>query len=238
MATIKTLSTRAFHLPEYRIGAFQFWNAFSTSIIKVATMALKIRVYSDYVCPFCFLAEKPLQEAIAGKDVEVEWMPFELRPYPAETLRPEGAYLQNTWAQSVYPMAMTMGVPIVLPKVSPQPHTGLAFEGYQYALEKGKGNEYNDRMLRAFFQEEQDIGDMDILTKLAGEIGLDEKEFRPAVESGRYKEAHQRALQHAYHEANIMAVPTFYIGSRVVRGIPSREALELVVDEELARLTS
>lgn len=198
-------------------------------------MALKIRVYSDYVCPFCFLAERPLQEAIEGKDVEVEWMPFELRPYPAETLRPEGAYLQTTWAQSVYPMAKAMGVPIVLPRVSPQPHTGLAFESYQYAREKGKGNAYNDRMLRAFFQEEQDIGRLDVLTRLAGEIGLDEEEFRHALETGRYRETHQRALQQAYNEAHITAVPTFYIGSRVVRDMPSRELLERVVNEELAR---
>lgn len=198
-------------------------------------MALKIRVYSDYVCPYCFLAEKHLQEATQGKDVEVEWMPFELRPYPADTLRPEGDYLQNTWAQSVYPMAKALGVPIVLPRVSPQPHTGLAFEGYQYAREQGKGNEYNDRMLRAFFQEEQDIGRLDVLTRLAGEIGLNEEEFRRALETGRYRDAHQRALHHAYNEARITAVPTFYIGSRVVRGVPSRELLERVVNEELAR---
>ena len=67
-------------------------------------LALTIKVYPDYVCPFCFLAEKPLQEAAEGKDVQIEWMPFELRPYPNETLRPEGEYLQTTWKQYVYPM--------------------------------------------------------------------------------------------------------------------------------------
>ena len=82
---------------------------------------------------------------------------------------------------------------------SPTRH--LAFEGYQYAKEKGKGNEYNDRMLQAFFQEEQDIGDIDILTQLAGEIGLDEKEYREALETRKYKEAHQQALQHSYKKA-------------------------------------
>jgi predicted DsbA family dithiol-disulfide isomerase len=51
-----------------------------------------------------------------------------------------------------------MGVPIKMPKVSPQPHTHLAFEGYQYAKEYGKGNEYNHRVLEAFFVEGQDIG--------------------------------------------------------------------------------
>ena len=44
-------------------------------------------------------------------------MPFELRPYPNQTLRPDGEYLQRAWRQSVYPIARQMGVPITLPKV-------------------------------------------------------------------------------------------------------------------------
>src|SRR3954465_12831947 len=143
-------------------------------------MPLKIKVYSDYVCPFCYLAEFPLRDAIQGKDVEVEWMPFELRPYPQTTLRPEGEYLQRAWSQSVYPIARRMGVPIVLPEVSPQPHTHLAFEGYQYAREHGKGNEYNHRVLEAFFREGRDIGKIDVLAKLAGDVGLVEMEFEAA----------------------------------------------------------
>src|SRR3954451_8367490 len=137
-------------------------------------MPLKIKVYSDYVCPFCYLAEFPLREATQGKDVEVEWMPFELRPEPQPTVRPEGEYLQRAWSQSVYPIARRMGVPIVLPPVSPQPHTHLAFVGYQYANEHGKGNEYNHRVLEAFFVEVRDIGDIGMLTTLAGEEGFHE----------------------------------------------------------------
>ena len=62
-------------------------------------MTLKVQVFSDYVCPFCFLAEGPLNEAVAAMEgtVEVEWMPFELRPYPTPTLEPEGDYLQTNW---------------------------------------------------------------------------------------------------------------------------------------------
>src|SRR6201985_1248038 len=104
-------------------------------------------------------------------------MPFELRPYPEETLRPEGDSLRRAWRQSVYPIARRMGVPIKLPTVSPQPHSHLAFEGFQYAREQGRGNEYNHRVLEAFFVESQDIGDIGVLTKLAGEVVLDEKEF-------------------------------------------------------------
>ncbi|WP_247237356.1 DsbA family protein [Telluribacter sp. SYSU D00476] len=195
-------------------------------------MAVKIKVYSDYVCPYCLLAKKPLDEAIQGKDVEVEWMPYELRPYPAETLRPEGDYLQNTWRSSVYPLAEQLDVPIRLPRVSPQPHTHLAFEGYQYAREKGKGQEYNERMLKAFFQEELDIGDIEVLTRLAMEVGLDAEEYREALTSRKYKEAHQKALRHAYEEANITAVPTLIIGSTVLRGLHARETIERVIKKE------
>lgn len=195
-------------------------------------MSLKIKVYSDYVCPFCFLAEQPLYQAIEKKDVEVEWMPYELRPFPNETLKPEGDYLQNTWKQAVYPMAEQLGVPIVLPKVSPQPYTHLAFEGYQYAKECGKGTEYNDRMFRAFFQEEKDIGNIDVLTELAGEIGLNQTDYRNVLETRKYKDLHQKALHHAYQEVNIQAVPTFIIGETVLSGVRSKETLEQVIKEE------
>ncbi|PSL41841.1 putative DsbA family dithiol-disulfide isomerase [Planomicrobium soli] len=198
-------------------------------------MTIKVKVYSDYVCPFCFLAEQPLEEAIKGKDVEVEWMPFELRPEPNPTLRPEENYLQTTWAQSVYPMAENMGIDIVLPDVSPQPHTHLAFEGFQYAKENGKGTIYNERMLKAFFQQGLDIGNIDVLTRIAGEVGLDQKEYREALETREYKEAHQQALKHAYQEANVTAVPTFVIGDTAIAGIHSKETIEQIIEDELKK---
>lgn len=176
-----------------------------------------------------------LQKALQGlkKNVQIEWMPFELRPYPTPTLKPEEDYLQNTWRDSVYPMAKRLGVEVVLPRVSPQPYTHLSFEGYQYAQEQGKGEVYTHRMFTAFFQEEQDIGDVDVLTKLAVEIGLDELEFRQALESRRYREAHQKALRHAYKEAGIQAVPTFIIGDKVVRGLLREEDLRRLIKLEL-----
>ena len=159
-------------------------------------------------------------------------MPFELRPYPNETLRPEGDYLQRVWKNSVYPIARQMGVPIKLPTVSPQPHSHMAFEGFQYAKGQGKGNEYNRRVLTAFFVEGQEIGDIAVLTKLAGEVGLDEKEFEAALKTRKYREAHQRALRHAYEEAGVTGVPMFEIGSQVLTGLQDRESLEAVIEEE------
>src|SRR3954463_3775137 len=159
-------------------------------------------------------------------------MPFELRPEPHPTLRPEGEYLQRAWSQSVYPLALRMDVPIVLPPVSPQPHSHLAFEGFQYAQEHGKGNEYNHRVLTAFFVEGRDIGDIGVLTKLAGEVGLGEQEFGEALRTRTYREAHRRALRHAYQEAGVTGVPMFVIGEQVLTGLQDRETLEAVIEEE------
>jgi predicted DsbA family dithiol-disulfide isomerase len=169
---------------------------------------------------------------VRGKDVEVEWMPFELRPEPQKTLRPEGDYLRRAWEQSVYPIARRLGVPITLPPVSPQPHTHLAFEGYQFAREHGRGNEYNHRVLEAFFVEGQDIGDVDVLTELAGEVGLDRAAFAEALKTRKYREAHRRALRHAYEEAGVSGVPLFVIGRQRLTGMQDRATLEAVVERE------
>jgi predicted DsbA family dithiol-disulfide isomerase len=170
--------------------------------------------------------------------VEVEWMPYELRPYPNETLKPEGEYLQTTWRNYVYPMADRFGIKMVLPHVSPQPYTHLAFEGYQFAKENGKGNQYNHRMFTAFFQDELDIGNIETLTRLAGELGLDEKAFRDSLETRKYKEVHEEALRHAYNEAAIQAVPTFIIGDTVLSGVRPKEMIEKAIEEELQKQIS
>ena len=75
-----------------------------------------------------------------------------------------------------------------LPRVSPHPYTHLAFEGCQFAKERGLGNEYHHRVFTAFFQEEQNIEDIDVLTKLAVEVGLPEAEFKDALVTRKYKE--------------------------------------------------
>ncbi|WP_281268706.1 thioredoxin domain-containing protein [Paranoxybacillus vitaminiphilus] len=68
-------------------------------------------------------------------------------------------------------------------------------------------------------------------------MGLDTKEFREALETRKYKEVHERALHHAYHEANITAVPTFVIGETVLTGVRSKETLEQIIVDELKKQT-
>ncbi|MFE4519493.1 DsbA family protein [Kitasatospora sp. NPDC056783] len=189
---------------------------------------MKIQIWSDYVCPFCMLAEGPLEEAIEGLDVEIEWKPFELHPHPEPTLRPEDDYLPAIWQRAVYPMARRLGVDITLPTVSPQPRTRLAFEGYQYAAEHGRGTEYTRRVFRAFFQEDQDLGEPDVLTALAGDIGLDADEFRAALDGGTYRAKHQEALREAAAH-RVRAVPTIVVGDTRIEGVPRPDQLRKAI---------
>jgi predicted DsbA family dithiol-disulfide isomerase len=192
-----------------------------------------IEVFSDFVCPFCYLAEQPLADAVDGTDVQIAWQPFELRPEPTPTLRPEGDYMQSTWQQVVYPMAERMGVPIVLPRVSPQPYSRLAFEGFAYAAERGLGQRYTEQIFRAFFVKQRDIGRPEVLTDVAAELGLDGDDFRAGLDTGRYVETHQRALRRA-RELEITTAPTFLVDGRRVEGVPSAEALHRLLNSAVA----
>ena len=196
-------------------------------------MTTTIEVFADFVCPFCYLAEQPLADAADGRDVQIAWQPFELRPEPTPTLRPEDEYLQSTWQQVVYPMAERMGVPIVLPRVSPQPYSRLAFEGFAYAAEHGLGQRYTERIFRAFFVMQRDIGRPEVLTDVAAGLGLDADDFRAVLDSGRYAQAHQQALRRA-RELEITTVPTLLIDGQRLEGVPSAEALHRLLNDVVA----
>jgi predicted DsbA family dithiol-disulfide isomerase len=190
--------------------------------------AVKIKIFSDYVCPFCMLAEGPIEEATKDLYVDIEWMPFELRAHPHPTLRPEDDYLPAIWARAVYPMARQLGVDITLPTVSPQPYTHLAFEGYQYAAAHNLGTEYTHRMFEAFFQEDQDLGNPDVLETLAAEIGLNGPAFREALDNRTYRTKHQDALREA-ESHQIRSVPTILVGTTRLEGVPDPTQLRQAI---------
>ena len=159
-------------------------------------------------------------------------MPFELRPHPAPTLRPEGSYLQTAWQNSVYPLAERMVVAIRLPSVSPQPYTRLAFEGLEFAKDHGAADEYNSGVMRAFFQQSQDIGDPEVLTRIASEAGLQPDAFRSALDQRIYADRVARLLRHANEEVQVTGVPLFVIGNQRLSGVQSKAALESVIERE------
>ena len=190
-----------------------------------------ITVYSDYVCPYCLLAEQVLSDVIGNRDIRISWRAFELRPDPVPTLRPEDPYLPTVWRNSVYPLAERLGVPIRLPSISPQPRTAKAFELLAMAQDKGLDHAYSMRVLSAFFQEDRDIGDPEIVVELAVDAGLDRGEAREALASGVYAERHREALRHAREDMAITSVPIIVVGNRVFRGTPPSRELKEAIDQ-------
>jgi predicted DsbA family dithiol-disulfide isomerase len=193
-------------------------------------MTTEIVVYTDYVCPYCFLVETELREVMKGRDIKIRWRPFELRPFPVPTLKVEDEYLPSIWKQSVYPLADKLSVDIKLPEISPQPRTGIAFEAFAYAEECGLGEQFSMTVMSAFFQQGRDIGDVMVLTELGQEVGLNRVDMQKALESKTYKEQHHRALRQAHDEDNITVVPTIIIGQHRYQGFPTKNWLIKALD--------
>lgn len=98
---------------------------------------VRITVFSDYVCPFCYLEEPELarMKERYGDGVTVDRRAYELRPYPVPTLDLDGEYLRRVWNASVYPMAALLGMALRLPPV--QPRSRRALEAAEFARERG-----------------------------------------------------------------------------------------------------
>ncbi|MGI5347962.1 DsbA family oxidoreductase [Streptomyces sp. CA-250714] len=197
-------------------------------------MTAQIHVWSDYVCPFCLIADELIERAISDRpDVEVVHHAHELRPRPAPTLRPEDPYLPDIWQRAVYPMARRHEVPMRLPTISPQPYTELAFRGAQYALEQNRADVYHRRVMTAFFRENLDIGDRVVLARLAEEAGLDPAGYTAALDDQEYAERHRQALAESVR-MDIGVVPTIIIGTRRIEGVATEGVIRRALHETSA----
>lgn len=194
---------------------------------------VKLRVWIDFICPFCLIGKELISNAIDGLNVDIEWVPFELREYPVPTLRPEDEYLPKIWKQSVYPIAKQLGVDIRLPTISPQPYTCNAFLLFYHAINHNKGDEYIDITLRKFFQKNQDIGESMVLKEIMMELGLDPNDFEAVLKSSKYMKLHDANLQEA-RNIGINSVPSIGIGDLVISGIPNQERLREMLLNQLS----
>lgn len=179
-----------------------------------------INVWSDYVCPFCYLEEPVLARLREeyGDRVEIRWRAFELRPEPVPTLDPGGEYLRTTWNRSVYPMAERRGMTLRLPPV--QPRSRKALEAAEFARGEGRFEEMHRALFRAFFEEGRDLDDPEVLLAVGGSVGLDPEDLRTALEQGRHTETVLGDAELA-RELGISGVPALLVGAR---GAPLEEA--------------
>lgn len=200
----------------------------------------RITVWSDYVCPFCYL-ETPvlrrLRDEMAGR-VTIEWRAFELRPEPVPTLDPESAYLDDVWARAVKPMAEERGVEIRRPPV--QPRSREALETAEFAREKGAFDRVHGTLFEAFFREGRDLGDRDVLADVAESAGLAGDELREALREDRYTD---KVLQDQVEarELGVSGVPALFVAppdvpleeARVVEGAQPYDTVRRAVLEGL-----
>lgn len=154
-----------------------------------AAPGVVIDVWSDYVCPFCFLEQPVLEQlrAACGEQLQVRWRAFELRPAPVPTLDPDGAYLHTTWERAVYPMAAERGLTLKLPPV--QPRSRKAMEAAEFARGAGRFDAMHDALFRAFFQDGRDLADIEVLVATGRSVGLDSDALRVALITGKHTAA-------------------------------------------------
>ena len=178
---------------------------------------MEILFVSDYVCPYCLVAKEALRRALGklGVDAHITDQPYELTPEPKERVDTYHDQRRRAGYQVLVEPCRQLELPMKLPpKVIPRPYTRLAFEGWYYACDHGKGEEYNDLVYRAYFIEEQDIGRIDVLAGLAKRVGLDQADFTRALETGRYTEQERQAVQYAREVLKPQGVPTIIVDGR------------------------
>lgn len=180
---------------------------------------LDIIFTTDFVCPYCLVAKVALEESLRdlGLEAKITLRPFELTEEPNP--RVDTCHDENRKAhyQILKEPCGQMGLDMKLPpEVCPRPYTRLAFEGYFYAQEQGKGEVYSDKVYRAYFIEEKDIGDMEVLCGLAGQSGLDQEDFRQALIDGIYGPEEKKAVRYSKDELKVKSVPTIYINGQKI----------------------
>lgn len=172
---------------------------------------LRIIAYSDYVCPWCYIALDRLEQLQRDYPVAVEWRPFELHP---ETPR-GGAHLAGrlgssaraaAYRDNILALAADSKIEMRMPEVVANSH--LALEAAEFAREHGGFDRYHHALFAAYFARGEDIGDVDALCALARLSGVDDQHLRQALADRRYAEDIDRTIDAARAD-EIVSTPTF-----------------------------
>ena len=131
----------------------------------------KLRFYYDVVCPYSYMESHAVEAAEDAGAIEVEWLPFELRPAPRPLLEPRGDHLRVDWTRNVYARAQELGIEIHLPRY--QPRSTLPLAACLWAGEQGRLRDFKHALYEAFFCEGEDISTDGEIARAAGRAGLD-----------------------------------------------------------------
>lgn len=161
---------------------------------------MKIEVWSDYVCPFCYIGKRKLEKALIEtglKDsAEVIYKSFQLDPNSPETSEHTmasavaakyGISLEEAKASNanIAAAAKEVGLDYDFDAMRPG-NTFNAHRLAKWAEESGKGAEITENLLRGYFTEGREIGRKEVLADIAEETGLDRQSALDVLESNRY----------------------------------------------------
>ena len=203
-------------------------------------MPLTVEIWSDVVCPWCYIGKRRFEAALEGfehrDEVTVLWRSFELDPEAArETVGTATERLAGKYGMSIE-RAMELHAEMT---------ERAAGEGLEYHLDKARGGNTFDahrmihlaatyghqaaakeRLLRAYFTEAEDITVWDTLVRLMGEVGVDADEAREALRLDRFAED-VREDEALAVQLGIQGVPFFVFDRRY--GISGAQPSELLL---------
>lgn len=201
---------------------------------------VNIEVYSDVVCPWCFVGRKRLEKAVqllAGKhDIHVTWKPYQLNPWMPPEGMDRAEYRRMKFGSAERSSGMDNrlveagrgeGIELAFDRIVRTPNTLAAHRLIWLAEREGRQIEMVDTLFQAYFTDGKDIGDAAQLTELAAAAGLDAgavSEFL-CTEEGL---AEVQAEEEAGRSLGIDGVPFFLLAGKY--GVSGAQPAEVLVD--------
>ena len=192
---------------------------------------LTIDIVSDVVCPWCYLGEKRLEQALAEEagPVVVRWRPYQLDPTIPEGGLDRAEYMAKKFGksgrlQSVHDnltrLGAEVGLPFAFDKITRSPNTLDAHRLIRWAASAGVQSRVVDRLFEAYFVEGRDIGDRVVLTEIAAECGLDADLVERLLAEGADSEVVRQEVEQA-QAMGVSGVPFFIFAGRL--GVPGAQ---------------
>lgn len=201
---------------------------------------MKVEIWSDVVCPWCYIGKRRFEAAVAraGADVEITWRAYQLDPtapigratpvaeaYARKFGGPEQA---ERIIRHVTGIAAESGIEFRMDRAL-RANTLDAHRLIAWAEGHGRQSDMKQRLLEAYFTDGLDVGDRDTLARLAGEIGLDAEAAARFLDGTEGVDQVRADLEGAA-SMDITAVPTFvFEGQWMVPGAQDVEVFERVL---------
>jgi predicted DsbA family dithiol-disulfide isomerase len=186
----------------------------------VTSEPIKVDIWSDIACPWCFIGKRRFEAAVetAGLPVEVEFHSFELSPgTPAEFPGSHHEFLAGhagvsleqaaAMGERVTALAAAVGLRYDYDRLQTT-NTVLAHQLVHYAKARGRQAEMKERLMKAYFEEGRHVGRIPDLADLAAELGFDRDAVVRSLTAGEHL-ADVRADVALAGELGIRAVPFF-----------------------------